>query len=153
MGKKHGGVQFAEQSSLHGRLCYTVFKNGAAIEKCEENNLIMDGARLQMAHLVAGDAAGRNIGRIAVGTSGNMPTVTDTEITAPFIKAVDGFDYPANGQVRIRWKLLVSEANGMEIREFGLLTADGTLFARRIREKPIFKESDISIEGEWIIAF
>jgi hypothetical protein len=47
----------------------------------------------------------------------------------------------------------VSEANGMAIREFGLLTANGTLFARRIRANPIYKESDISIEGEWIIIF
>jgi hypothetical protein len=55
--------------------------------------------------------------------------------------------------VQVNWKLLVSEANGKAIREFGLLTEDGTLFARRIRANPIYKESDISIEGEWIIIF
>jgi hypothetical protein len=37
----------------------------------------------------------------------------------------------------------------MAIREFGLMTEDGTLFARRVRANPICKESNISIEGEW----
>jgi hypothetical protein len=153
MEKEHGGVRFAERPALRGRLCYTVFKSGIAVEQFGEDNLIVDGARLQMARLVAGDVSGRSIDRIAVGTSGGIPAVSDSEIANPFVKAVDGFDYPADGQVRIRWKLLVSEANGKEIREFGLLTADGTLFARRVREKPVFKEPDISVEGEWIITF
>jgi hypothetical protein len=54
-----------------------------------------------------------------------------------------------------------TEANGMAILEFGLMSDDGTLFSRRIREdengtpvnKPINKESDISIIGQWIIIF
>jgi hypothetical protein len=145
--------KFVEESSVRGRLRYTVFKDGVPIEEVEDNNLIVNGARLQMAHLVAGDTASRSINRIAVGTSGNVPTVTDTEITGAFVKPVTGFVYPENGQVQVNWKLLISEANGIAIREFGLLTANGTLFARRIREKPINKESDISIEGEWIIIF
>jgi hypothetical protein len=106
-----------------------------------------------MAHLIAGDVSQRSINRISVGTNGAAPAAADTAITGAFTKAVDGFSYPANGQVQVNWKLLVSEANGMAIREFGLLTANGTLFARRIRANPIYKESDISIEGEWIIIF
>jgi hypothetical protein len=138
------------------------------IEQFEESNLIVNGARIQMAHLIAGDVDGRSIGYISVGTNGDDPVVDDTEITDDFTKEVDGFEYPANGQVQVNWKLLASEANGKAIREFGLLTEDGTLFARRIRTRsiydelgnllyresvPIYKESDISIEGEWIIIF
>jgi len=152
MEKDHGGVRFVEQPPLRGRLRYTVFKNGVPIEQCEDNNLIVNGARLQMAHLVAGDVSGR-INQIAVGTNGADPTAADTEITDSFAREIDGFEYPEDGQVQINWKLLADEANDMEIKEFGLLTADGTLFARRIREKPILKESDISIEGQWIIIF
>jgi hypothetical protein len=151
--EKNGGAQFIEQATFRGRLCYTVFKNGYLVEKIEDNNLIVDGARLQMAHLIAGDVTQRSINRIALGTSGAAPTVGDTQITDAFTKAVSGFEYPANGQVKINWTLLTSEANGTAIREFGLLTANGTLFVRRIRENPIYKESDISIEGEWIIIF
>ena len=151
--EKNGGTQFIEQAAFRGRLCYTVFKSGVPIEKNEDNNLIVNGARLQMAHLIAGDVTQRSINRISLGTNGAAPTVSDTQITDAFTKAVSGFEYPANGQVKINWTLLTSEANGKAIREFGLLTTNGSLFARRIRENPIYKESDISIEGEWIIIF
>jgi hypothetical protein len=65
------------------------------------------------------------------------------------------------GQVQFNWSLGTTEANGMAIHEFGLMSDDGTLFSRRIREdqngnpinKPINKESDISIIGQWIIIF
>jgi hypothetical protein len=150
---KKNGDRFVEKTPLKGTLRYRVFKNGVPVERFESSNLIVNGARIQMAHLIAGDVTGRSIAFISVGTNGDAPTVSDTEITEDFTKAVDGFEYPANGQVQVNWKLLVSEANGMAIREFGLLTKDGALFARRIRANPIYKESDISIEGEWIIIF
>jgi hypothetical protein len=152
-GQKRSGNRFTEQTPLKGTLRYRIFRNGVPVERFEDQNLIVNGARIQMAHLIAGDVAGRSITSISVGTNGDAPTVNDTEITGDFTKEVGGFEYPANGQVQINWKLLVSEANGMAIREFGLLTANGTLFARRIRANPIYKESDISIEGEWIIIF
>jgi len=41
----------------------------------------------------------------------------------------------------------------MAINEFGLLTSDGTLFARKNRNTPINKDSDIALEGQWIIYF
>jgi hypothetical protein len=151
--QKKSGNLFVEKTPLRGTLRYTIFKNGVPIERIEDSNLIVNGARLQMAHLIAGDVAQRSINRISVGTNGTAPTVSDTAITGAFTKAVDGFTCPANGQVQVNWKLLVSEANDMAIKEFGLLTANGTLFARRIRANPIYKESDISIEGEWIIIF
>ena len=151
--QKNGGNRFIERTALRGRLSYTVFKNGVPVEQFVDNNLIVNGARLQMARLIAGDINGRSVTHIAVGTNGDTPTVNDTEITDLFIKPVDGFEFPASGQVQINWKLLVSEANGKAIQEFGLYTEDGTLFARRIRVNPIHKENDISIEGQWIIIF
>jgi hypothetical protein len=81
--------------------------------------------------------------------------LTDTELTEPFTKTITGFSFPESGQVQFDWRLETSEANGMDILEFGLVTEDGTLFSRRVREsgRPVSKESDISIEGEWIIIF
>jgi hypothetical protein len=151
--QKKSGNRFTEKTPLKGTLRYTVFKNGVPVEKFEDSNLIVTGARIQMAHLISGDGDQRSINSIAVGTNGDTPAVDDTEITGAFTKEVDGFAYPVAGQVQVNWKLLVSEANGMAIREFGLLTEAGTLFARRIRANPIYKESDISIEGEWIRIF
>jgi hypothetical protein len=138
---------------LKGIFELKVFKNGRVIEHAREENLIVDGARVQMAHLIAGETANRQIVKIAFGTSGVAPTVNDTAITNPFKKALSGFTYPEAGQVKFSWNLTTAEDNGQAILEFGLLCADETLFARRTRAKPVNKESDISMQGNWTIVF
>jgi hypothetical protein len=121
-----------------------VYQRGKLIEEYEDHNLIVDGARSVMARLIAGEVEGQSITHIALGTNGATPTPDDTEITEAFPT------HPPAG-----WNLLVSEANGLAIIEFGLLCGDGTLFARKIREKPlpIYKEDDISVDGQWTIIF
>ena len=138
---------------VKGILRYTVLKNGIPIEQVEDHNLIVNGARIQIAHFVAGDFAGRHIKKIAFGTNGTLPTLADTLITNAFTKDVLGFSYPEDGQVQFDWDLLSVEANGLAIMEFGLLTAGLELFSRRIRERPLYKETDISLEGQWILTF
>jgi hypothetical protein len=96
---------------------------------------------------------GKSIARIAFGTSGDVPTPEDTEITGPFVKPLSGVSFPETGGVEFQWDLLSTEANGKAILEFGLLCADGTLYARRNRATPINKDSDIALEGQWIINF
>jgi hypothetical protein len=91
--------------------------------------------------------------KIAFGTSGVAPTVNDEEITDAFEKNLSGHTYPEAGQVQFSWNLATSEDNGQAILEFGLICADGTLFARRTRTNPIYKESDISLLGTWTIIF
>ena len=153
------GLRFIDdipkQKPMKGILQYQVFKNGVLIETVRDENLILNGARDQMARLIAGDFAGRNITKITLGVSGTAPEVTDETLTGAFEKNIDGYSFPAMGQAQFDWSLMTSEANGKAILEFGLITADGTLFSRRIREngKPINKESDISIVGQWIIIF
>ena len=150
-----------EQKPMRGILNYQVFKNNVLIEDVKGQNLILNGARNQMARLIAGNFNGRNITKIALGVNGTPPVVTDESLTGAFIKNLDGHSFPAMGQVKFDWSLGTNEANGMAIIEFGLMSEDGTLFSRRIREdengnpinKPINKESDISIIGQWIIIF
>lgn len=144
-------IKLVEEFLLKGIFSMKVFKNGVLIDELTENNLIVNGARDQVARLIAGNVIGRNIKKIAFGTNGTAPDVSDTAITNQYTRDVSGFSYPAMGQVQIDWELPVTENNGMAIMEFGLLTEDGTLFARRIRANPIYKESDISIEGHWTI--
>jgi hypothetical protein len=138
---------------MRGEFRLWIYRRGILIEEYEDHNLIVNGARTIMAHLVAGDGSGKPINRIAFGTNGAAPSPSNTVITSPFTKAVTGFSYPAAGQVQINWNLLVGEANGKGIMEFGLLCSDGTLFARKNRAKAIEKDSDISLEGQWIITF
>jgi len=146
-------IQIREAMPMRGRFIMRVYKRGKLIEEYKDDNLIVNGAKDAAAHLLAGDMANKYISKIAFGTSGNIPTPDDTAITSPFIKNISGVGYPALGNAEFRWNLLAPEANGKLIMEFGLLCEDGTLFARKIREKAIPKESDIALEGEWIIIF
>jgi hypothetical protein len=141
-----------------GVLKYQIYRhaNGEKklIENIESNNLIVNRAREQMAHLIAGDSvANRKIAKIAFGTSGTETNLLDESITNAYTKNLDGYTFPAQTRVQFSWSLGVSEANGKAIREFGLVCADNSLFARRTRNTPINKESDISLEGTWTILF
>ncbi|MDR2150141.1 MAG: hypothetical protein LBO67_04870 [Spirochaetaceae bacterium] len=150
-------VQLRDQQDMRGILDYKVYRHRGEVKELigafKDENLIVNGARNQMARLIVGDFTNRNITKISFGTNGSTPTVEDTVITNAFTKAVVGFTYPAMGQVTISWNLLTSENNGQAIMEFGLVCADNTLFSRRVRANPIYKESDISIEGQWTIIY
>jgi hypothetical protein len=148
--------------SMRGEFHVQIYRGGKIIEDYGSQNLIVEGAREIMAYLLSG-AEGKSISKIALGTSGSIPDPSDTIITNAFIKEISGYSYPALGEVEIEWHLLTTEANGLAIREFGLLSEEGVLFARKIREKEvggekvpaeaIYKEEDISIDGQWRIIF
>jgi hypothetical protein len=148
-------LAFKDTYQLKGIVDYTVYKNGKAIEHVHDHNLIVTVGRTQMAHLLAGDFTIRNVAKIAFGTSGTTPALTDTAIANAYTKNTGAATYPAAGQVQFPWTLTTAEDNGQAILEFGLICANGTLFSRRIREsgKPINKEADISLEGTWTIIF
>jgi cobalamin-dependent methionine synthase I len=129
-----------------------VYRSGILIEEYEEHNLVVNGSRTEMAHAVAGDTDHR-ITKIAFGTNGAEPESSDTVITNQYVKSISGFSFPAIDRVQFDWELMESEDNGMAILEFGLLTANGTLFARKTRTLPIYKADDIRIEGHWAIVF
>jgi hypothetical protein len=130
-----------------------VLRSGIVIENYRDHNLVVNGAFYQMARLISGDVTGRSVTKIGFGTGGTAPTVTDTALTGQFLREVSGYSYPEDGQVQINWVLPTSEGNGKKIIEFGLFTNDGMLFARKTRAQAIPKESDISLEGSWIIVF
>ncbi|MDR1587088.1 MAG: hypothetical protein LBS57_06510 [Treponema sp.] len=142
-----------EWDHLRGDFHIKVYWRGRLIEDYAEHNLIVNSARLAMTKLIAGAGTGKNISRIAFGSNGSIPVVGDTAITSPYLKNISSISYPANNKVEFAWSLGVDEANGKAISEFGLLCADGSLFARKSRTAPLNKDSDIAIEGQWIIIF
>jgi hypothetical protein len=146
-------LRFKESEPVRGDFRIKVYWRGKLIEEYAEHNLIVDSARLAMTKLLAGAGDGKTISRIAFGANGNIPVLTDTEITSPYVKDISSVSYPANNKVEFSWWLGNDEANGKAISEFGLLCADGTLFARKSRTKPLNKEFDIAVEGQWIIIF
>lgn len=146
-------MKVTESFPLTGIFELTVKKDGKVIERYRDDNLIVNGARNQAAQLFAGNTERRSIAKIAFGTNGTAPVVGDTAITNAFVKDVVGFEFPDMGQVQTNWILNTDENNGMAIMEFGLLSADGTLLCRKVRDNPIHKEADISIEGSWTWIF
>lgn len=117
----------------------------------EDRNLIVTGGRNAVASLIGSADSNKQVDRFAVGTNGSGTLLTDTAITDQFAKAVGGVTYPSGG-VQFSFVLELSEANGLTIREFGLLCVDNTLFARIVRA-PIIKDNTIRIEGTWTITF
>ena len=144
-------MNIAEQIALHGELSITLHRAGHLPQTITEHNMIMTAAKSALARLIAGQGSGKNINRIAFGTNGVGPTPNDQTISGAYTKAT-AITFPAVGQVRFSFTLGESEANGLNIRELGLLCADETLFARKVRGL-IEKTSDLSITGSWTIIF
>jgi hypothetical protein len=138
-------TEIRETAVVRGVSRMRIYRRGTLIEEYEDRNLIVDGARTAMARLIAGNGIGKNINRISFGTNDNMPVPGNTSIASPFTKSFDRVSYPASNHVEFDWSLATSE--------FGLLCADGILFARKNRYTPINKDSDIAIEGQWVIIF
>lgn len=142
-----------------GILVLDVFRRGhlvdreELIERFEAPNLIVDGAKQVHARLLGGDVANRSVASFGVGTSGAAAALGNTSLTGAFTKAIDVVSYPASNQVRFAFSLGTGDANGMPIMEFGLFTAGGTLYARRVRSSALNKESDITVSGTWTISF
>lgn len=138
---------------VKGTFALRVYRRGKLLEEYEDHNLVVDVARVALARLASGDAAASAITKIGFGTSTVAPAAADTALTAPLLKAVSGHTFPATGQVQFTWTLGTAEGNGMSIGEFGLICADGSLFARKNRSAALAKDSDISLSGTWTIQF
>ena len=146
-------MQIEDKGELRGEFSLTITrKNGEIIEQFTEKNLILNGAKNQLARLIGSEATNRHITHIGFGGGVNAASPGDTSLNNAFFKPVTTASYPATGQVAFKWSLSTAEANGIAITEFGLRCADGTLFARKVRA-PITKSDDISITGTWIIIF
>ncbi len=141
------------ESKPTGRLRLEIYRKGELIEVFDEQNLIVDGSKEVQAKLIGGTVTNNSVTQFGVGTNGTAPAGGNTALTAPYLKNVDAVTYPAVGQVRFTFSLSSLEANGMAIMEFGLLTAAGVLYARRVRAAALNKDADISISGTWTITF
>jgi hypothetical protein len=135
----------------NGIVEFRIMRSGLVVREFRDHNLVVDSAFFQMARLLAGDVTGRSITQIGFGTGDDAPAPTDTALTDQYLRAVSGYEYPGNSQVRINWILPTTECNGMEIREFGLFTADDSMFSRFTLEEAVPKLAAFSIEGSWTI--
>lgn len=145
-------MKFFDNQPMRGDFRLEVRRNGVLEQVFEERNLIVNGAKDQLARLVGGSGANRQITQIGFGIGAAAASPGNTALTSAYTKPVTSVEYPTTGQVRFNWTLSTAEANGKSITEFGLVCADGTLFSRKVRA-PIQKESDLSLSGAWTIIF
>jgi len=163
-------IGFQDCCSVTGQLFYVVRRDGVVIEEFSEQNMIMTDGRIAVARLFAGGAGG-NGAFVGVGSSNEPPSPDQTgltgEVKVPVASVTFANAEVVNGVVtwpesveptpNVRFNFLfgTEDANGLSIREFGLFTEDGTMFARGIRtgNGAIAKDSDIEVEGYWIIRF
>lgn len=125
---------------------------GKVLSEIHENNLVVLIGKTNLSKLLAGDAAGKAVTQISVGTNGSDPVDADASITAPFSKAFDSISYPDLQTTEFNFTILDTEANGMTIREAGLLLSNASLFARK-KVQDITKTSLIKLVGIWKIKF
>ena len=125
---------------------------GEIIENYIDKNLVVNGGRTAVMRLLGAADANKQLTKLSVGTNGTAPVGTDNAITGAFTKSLGTVTYPTISSVKFAWQLGAGEANGIGIREFGLLCLDNTLFARKTREL-INKNSDIILNGSWTISF
>ncbi len=92
------------------------------------------------------------ISYIKFGENDTPPSVSDTDVTNPFSKAIISVSYPSSGAVQYNWSLELSENNGVTIKEYALYKSDGSLFVR-VTGINVVKTNLIRLEGSWTIYF
>lgn len=136
-----------------GDLHLKIYRAGVLLEDSVERNLIVDGAKTVLSRLVGGSFTNNQIAEIHFGTNGATPVTGNTTITDAFAKPISNVSFPGDSSVQFDFTLASGDANGKAIMEFGLVTAGGTLFSRKVRPVAINKESDLTITGSWILNF
>lgn len=136
---------------VRGGVDIQIFENGKLIDRIQENNLVVTLGKTNVAKLLGGDAAGKAISQIAVGDNGVDPADADNAISNQFAKNLTSVSYPDAQSVLFNFDIDNTEANGLTIREFGLLNVDGVLCARKVRNAAIVKTNAIRLVGTWKI--
>jgi hypothetical protein len=136
---------------IRGRLSYRVYDGAELVEEYAEPNMIVAGAQIAIAKLLAGEP-GLGVSHVGFGSGGAAPAFGDHELTAPVLVPVQRWEYPAPGRVRFHWELGSAVGDGLQVREFGLF-AGGVLVARKVRPAPINKTARVAIFGAWVLYF
>lgn len=134
-----------------GRLILDIFEDGVLIERYDGPNLVVSGMANVMAALLGGESM--PVTQIGFGTNGTAPVTGNSTLSSAFVKDVSSVSYPSPGLVKFNFSLENSEANGLAIMEFGLLTSTDVLVARRVRSSPINKNVALRFAGAWLIQF
>lgn len=143
-------LKFLEEAKpMRGCVHLEIKKGGKIISTEDDHNLIVTGGRAKLARLMGGGYGG-HITQVGVGEGTNAASESDTGLTNCVKVNVESATYEGTS-VKFNFCVGTGQANGLNVREFGLFFADGTMFSRRVRQSVIGKESDIEITGYWEI--
>ncbi len=134
---------------LRGNVHLEIRKKGKIIKIEDDHNLIVTAGRAKLARLLGGGYDG-HISKVGIGEGTNAVAETDTALTNEVLVNVTSAEYDGTS-VKFNFCVGTDKGNGLNVREFGLFFADGTMFSRRVRQTVIGKESDIEIAGYWEI--
>lgn len=141
-----------------GEFHIEVRRKGKLIDEFHDHNLVVNGGRCRLAELVTGKST-KCITHIGIGSGSEPEDENDTELVEQQLfelsaTSVDGRD------AKFEFIIGEDEANGLDIREFGLFCSDGTMFSHRVRRNEetgkvsvIGKDVDIELRGYWILHF
>ena len=157
--------------TLKGSVKCWIEEDGVKTLHHEKSNLIVNGARKALAHLIAEAAAIYRIDYFKLGTGGHAPgdiltpvspTITDSNLEElAFTKAIDHLNDiylptpPAETSVKFTVVVEKAEGNGtgtVAYTEAGLFCSDSTMFARETFPA-IVKNSTRRVTFEWSILF
>ena len=147
---QHNVLKIKERmEGLRGNVHLCIKRNGEIIREEDDHNLIVTGGRAKLARLMGGSYDG-HISQVGVGEGTNPVSESDTSLTNGVLVNIESAVYEGTS-VKFNFCVGTGQANGLNVREFGLFFADGTMFSRRVRQSVIGKESDIEITGYWEI--
>lgn len=108
--------------------------------------MILDAYYDAVRRLLASGDTGKVIKSVGFGSS---DTSEAKSLTDAVVVPVESVEFADNSRkLRVNWLLPRHLGNGLAIREIGLLTADGTLVARRTRQA-IHKSDDMELGDVW----
>lgn len=127
------------------------FHKGKLVERVDEPNLVVADSVLITALLLGGSSSASPITGVGFGTNSAPASVGNIALTDAFVTGITSANV-IFGTVTFSFELLASQANGITIWEYGLLSGS-LLFARKVRSSGIAKTSAWSFSGAWSITF
>jgi hypothetical protein len=127
---------------------------GSTLILHERSNVITNTGRARFPRIFGGDPSAKPPFQIAIGSSAAVASPADTAITNALIVPFSAAPAYAGFGVLFQATVLPEQANGLPIREFGLMDEDEAVLARWVRPGTEFvKADDMRLLIFWKIDF
>lgn len=141
-----------------GKVTLEIIRDGKIVDRIEQENLVVNGARTVIVNLLAGaNQQANTVKKIAIGTDNTAPTLSDTALGGEVARVpIINYNFPDFNIVEFEAYVDQDTANNNTIQEIGLFTEgdannpQGTLVARTV-VSPIVKDSSFAFYIRWQI--